>query len=118
MANANVTLQGAVDNTQSSSAFSGDARALFYKVFTGEVLTAFSATNVMESRHRIRNITNQKSASFANTGQARGRIHTPGAEITGQQMQHNETVITVDDLIISDVFISDIYEAMNCKTVH
>lgn len=106
MSNSNVSLQGAVNSA-------GDPRSLFYKVFTGEVLTAFDRKNVMESRHRIRNIQNQKSASFANTGQARGRIHVPGTEITGQDMQHNETVITVDDLLISDVFVADIYEAMN-----
>ncbi len=111
MSTANVSLQGAVNAA-------GDPRSLFYKVFTGEVLTAFDRANVMESRHRIRNISNQKSASFANTGQARGRIHVPGTEILGQDMKHSETVITVDDLLISDVFIADIYEAMNCKTVH
>ena len=106
MANANVSLQGAVNSA-------GDDRALFYKVFTGEVLAAYAAKNVMESRHRVRNIQNQKSASFANTGKAAGRSHTPGTEITGQDMAHNETVITVDDLLISDVFIADIFEAMN-----
>jgi len=106
MSTANVSLQGAVNSA-------GDPKALFFKVFTGEVLTAFDRKNVMETRHRIRNIQNQKSASFANTGQARGRIHVPGTEILGQNMQHNETVITVDDLLISDVFVADIYEAMN-----
>lgn len=106
MSTANVSLQGAVNSA-------GDPKSLFYKVFTGEVLTAFDRKNVMEPRHRIRNIQNQKSASFANTGQARGRIHVPGTEILGQNMQHNETVITVDDLLISDVFVADIYEAMN-----
>lgn len=103
---ANVSLPGAVNGQ-------GDPRANFYKVFTGEVLTAFDRKNVMKERHRIRNIRNQKSASFANTGQARGRIHVPGTEILGQNMQHNETIITVDDLLISDVFIADLYEAMN-----
>lgn len=106
MSNATPSLQGQVDGA-------GAADALFYKVFTGEILTAFDEKNVMESRVRTRNVKNQKSASFANTGKAGGRIHTPGAEILGSQMKHNETVITVDDLIISDVFIADIYEAMN-----
>lgn len=106
MTTANVSLQG-----QNNGA--GDAEALFYKVFTGEVLSAYMAKNIMEGRHRVRNIQNQKSASFANTGQAGGRIHQPGTEILGQDMKHSETVITVDDLLISDVFIADIYEAMN-----
>jgi hypothetical protein len=91
----------------------GDAKALFYKLFTGEVLTAFDKKNVMMARHRSRNITHGKSASFANTGRATGRYHTPGTEITGQTIPHSETVITIDDLLIADVFIANIDEAMN-----
>jgi hypothetical protein len=106
MANENPALIGAANAT-------GDDRALFYKIFTGEVLTAYSEKNVMESRHRIRNISGQKSASFANTGRAFGGVHAPGEEIFGQDMRHNETVITVDDLIVAPVFVADIYEAMN-----
>ena len=106
MADANVSLQG-----QNNGA--GDVEALFYKVFTGEVLAAFDAKNVMMGRHRVRNISNQKSASFANTGKAYGSIHAPGSEILGQNMLHSETVISVDSLLISPVFIADIYEAMN-----
>lgn len=91
----------------------GDAKALFYKLFTGEVLTAFDRKNVLMGRHRVRNITSGKSASFANTARAYGRIHTPGAEILGKNIAGSETVITVDDLLISDVFLANIDEAMN-----
>lgn len=106
MANANVSLQG-----QNNGA--GDDRALFYKLFTGEVLTAYDRKNIMESRQRVRNITSGKSAAFANTGRAFGRVHTPGTEILGQNQLHSETVIAVDDLLIADTFIADIFEAMN-----
>lgn len=92
---------------------SGDAKALFYQLFTGEVLAAFDATNLMLARHRQRNIESGKSAGFANTGKAKGRYHTPGTEITGQNIAHGETVITIDDLLISDVFIANVDEAMN-----
>lgn len=34
----------------------GDREALFMKVFTGEVLTAFSRASVMMSRHQVRTI--------------------------------------------------------------
>ena len=34
----------------------GDREALFMKVFTGEVLTAFARTSVMMSRHQVRTI--------------------------------------------------------------
>lgn len=41
---------------------SGDVKALFLKVFGGEVLTAFDETNVAMSRHTVRTITAGKSA--------------------------------------------------------
>lgn len=91
----------------------GDAKALFYKLFTGEVLTAYEKKVVLQGRHRQRNITHGKSAAFANTGQATGRYHVPGTEILGQTIRHGETVITIDDLLIADVFIANIDEAMN-----
>lgn len=106
MANATVSLQGAVNN-------GGAADALFYKIFTGEVLTAYEKATVMNGRVRTRKVSNQKSASFANTGRSTAEIHAPGTEITGQAQNHNETVIPVDELLISHTFIADIYEAMN-----
>lgn len=42
----------------------GDVKALFLKVFAGEVLTAFSETNVFMSRHMVRTITSGKSAQY------------------------------------------------------
>ena len=96
-----------------AAANDAEKTVLFQKLFTGEVLTAYSAATKMEGHHRVRNITNSKSASFANTGTAVGRYHTPGSEILGQDMLHSETVITVDSKLVSSVFISDIYEAMN-----
>ena len=35
----------------------GDEKALFLKVFAGEVLTAFERMTVMMSRHQVRTIT-------------------------------------------------------------
>jgi len=40
-------------------------------------------------------------------------LHTPGAEIVGQAINHNERVITIDGLLIADVFLASIDEAMN-----
>ena len=54
-----------------------------------------------------------RSAQFPATFQASGGYHTPGAEIVGRRIAHNEVVISIDDLLISDVFIANIDEAMN-----
>lgn len=91
----------------------GDVKAMFLKVFAGEVLTAFHNANVMMDKHSVRTITHGKSASFPHVGTTGARYHTPGTEITGSKISHAETIITIDDLLISDAFIANIDEAMN-----
>lgn len=110
MTAATVSFQGAADGAAANET---QKRALFQEVFTGEVLTAFTKKTIMDGRVRTRAVSGQKSAVFANTGRANGSFHTPGAEILGQNILHNSTTITVDDLLIADVFIADLYEAMN-----
>ena len=92
---------------------SGAEEALFLKVFAGEVLTAFKNQNIMMPLHSVRTIKNGKSAQFPMTGVATADYHTAGNEITGGAIQHNEKVITIDDLLISSAFIANIDEAMN-----
>lgn len=55
MANANPSRLG-----QANSA--GATDALFLKVFSGEVMSAFNARTVMADKTRVRNITSGKSA--------------------------------------------------------
>ena len=91
----------------------GDADALFLKVFSGEVLTAFEETNVMRNLHMLREIQSGKSASFPATWKVNARYHVPGTQVMGQKIKHNERVINVDDKLLADVFIADIDEAKN-----
>lgn len=51
--------------------------------------------------------------SFPITGTITAAYHTPGTEIVGLQVPHNEVIITIDDLLISHAFISNLDEAMN-----
>ncbi len=92
---------------------SGDARALFLKLFAGEVLTSFEEKNIAMGLHRVRTISNGKSASFPMTGVASASYHTVGQLIEADTMNHAERIVTVDDLLISKSFISNIDEAMN-----
>jgi hypothetical protein len=89
----------------------GDVDALFLKVFGGMVMTAFDEACVMQDKHMIRNISSGKSAQFPATWKVGASYHTPGAEIVGQTGKHNERVIVIDDMLISDVFLADIDEA-------
>lgn len=106
MANATVSRLGQAN-------LSGDAKALFLKVYAGEVLTAFAETNVVLQYVRQRSIAHGKSASFPVLGKASGGYHTPGSEIVGRPIAANEVIITIDDLLLSDSFIANIDEAMN-----
>lgn len=92
---------------------SGELDALFRDIFAGEILTAFARNNVMMDKHMVRTITHGKSASFPVVGGIGARYHVPGEEILGQRVNRNQRVITIDELLISDVFIADIEEAKN-----
>jgi hypothetical protein len=92
---------------------SGDPKALFLKVFAGEVLVSFRETNVVLPYVRQRTISSGKSAQFPVIGKNVASYHTPGQQILGGEIPHNEVVITIDDLLISPVFIANIDEAMN-----
>lgn len=106
MSNANPSrlglIQGGSDNT-----------ALFLKVFSGEVLAAFEKATVFKDRTLSRSITSGKSAQFPAVWRTSAAYHTPGAEITGDVIPMNEKVITIDGLLLSSSFISNIDEAMN-----
>jgi hypothetical protein len=91
----------------------GDVKALFLKVFAGEVLTAFEESNVTGGRFMERSIASGKSAQFPILGKISAAYHTPGGEILGSSVPHNEIVVTIDDLLISTAFLANIDEAMN-----
>lgn len=110
MADANPSRLGQADLTGGSYA---NDNALFLKVFSGEVLTAFAQQTVMMPRHMVRSISSGKSAQFPRVGRTSAAYHTPGSEITGDNIAHNEKVITIDDLLLASTFIANIDEAKN-----
>lgn len=93
----------------------GDRDALFMKVFSGEVLTAFARNTVMMSRHQVRTIDHGKSASFAVMGRTRAKYLAPGSSLDDQRkkFEHTEKVISIDGLLTADCLITDIDDAMN-----
>ena len=91
----------------------GDERALHLKVFSGEVMNTFEETNVMMPLHQVRSIASGKSAQFPKIGTATASYHTAGNEILGTAIKHNEVVISIDNLLLSDVFIANIDEALS-----
>lgn len=106
MANATVSRLGQADGT-------GATDALFLKMYGGEVIKAFRETNVALARTMVRNIKAGKSAQFPATWKGTASYHTPGTELVGSVIDHNERVITLDGLLVADRFIAEIDEAMN-----
>ena len=106
MSAANVSFIGQINSA-------GDKKAIFLKVFSGEVLVSFEETTQFMPRSMVRNIANGKSAQFPASGKSSASYHTPGVELTGQALNHAERVISIDDMLISDHFLSLIDEAMN-----
>ncbi len=92
---------------------SGTEDALFLKVFAGEVLTSFDRASVTQGAEMVRSISSGKSATFPVMGRVGAAYHVAGAEITGSDVNHNEKVITINDLLLSSVFLSNIEEAKN-----
>ena len=97
------------------NANSGSTRddALFLKVFAGEVITSFDRASKTQGADMVRSISNGKSASFPVLGRIGAAYHAVGAEILGDAVNSAEKVITINDLLISSVFVSNIEEAKN-----
>lgn len=106
MANATVSRIGQIDGA-------GDAKAIFLKVFAGEVLAAFRTKTQFMQRHTVRTIASGKTAQFPVTWKGGSSYHTPGDELVGSVVNHNEVTIDLDDQLVADRFIADIDEAMS-----
>jgi hypothetical protein len=101
----------------------GDQNVLFLKQWAGEVLATFEEACVMMPCHTVRTINSGKSAQFPAVGTANARYHTPGESIIEDQdagsndyltpVAHAEIVVTINDLLVSGVFIGNIDEAKN-----
>ena len=91
-----------------------DARALYLKLYAGEVLQAFQSKNIMMPLNRVRTISKGKSAQFPMTGKYRdASYHTPGSEIVPTSSKQGERIVSVDDLLVNAQFIPNIDEAMS-----
>lgn len=91
----------------------GDARALFMDLFAGEVITQFEQKNLMMDKHRVKTIKSGRSYEFPLVGTAGARYHVPGQLIEASALAHSKRRVTIDELLISPVFIDRLDEAMN-----
>jgi hypothetical protein len=91
----------------------GSVDAGFLKLWSGEVLTGFDQNVLMSKMTRVKTISKGGSYAFPNVADFSARYHTPGTELQGSATTQNETIITIDDLLIADVSVANIDEARN-----
>jgi hypothetical protein len=103
MADANVNHPGQILGA-------GALDALWLEVFSGEVLTAFEISVGLRDTIRVRQVRGMKSMQFPATYRARTEYHVPGTEILGDYIDGNQVLITLDDMLISSVFVAEIEE--------
>ncbi len=111
MTDLNVSRFGSI-NSGDDGTFANDY-ALFLKVFSGEILTAFAESNLVMPLHMVRTINSGKTAQFMVSGKATAAYHAAGVELLGtNDIKHNEKTINIDRPLIADVFIASIDEAI------
>ena len=94
----------------------GDARALYLRLFSGEMFKGFQHNAIARDLVMRRTLTNGKSLQFIYTGHTKAEYHTPGNSILGDSNGAPpvaEKTITVDDLLISSAFLYDLDETLS-----
>ena len=119
MADADLKRVGQIKGTGGSwaaGATSQDGyRALFLKLGSAEVLSAFEEYCVFKGKTKERNIRGGKSMAFPITGKQEAAYHQPGTELTGgtnDPSDLNERVLTLDSLMVADAAIAEVDELM------
>ena len=105
---ASVTVPGASNG-------GADRRALYLKLFSGEMFKGFQHNAIARDLVMKRTLKNGKSLQFIYTGRTKAEYHTPGNSILGNSdgaPPVAEKTITVDDLLISSAFLYELDETL------
>ena len=106
---AQVTMPGAAQST-------GDRRALYLKLFSGEMFKGFQNNAIARDLVMKRTLKNGKSLQFIYTGRTTAEYHTPGNSILGNTDGAPpvvEKTITCDDLLVSSAFVYKLDEVLS-----
>ena len=114
MAQQNSTLTTSITSPGQSNS-TGDKRALYLKLFSGEMFKGFQRNTIARDLVMKRTLTNGKSVQFIFTGRTTAEYHTPGNSILGNSdgaPPVAEKTVTVDDLLISSAFVYELDETL------
>ena len=93
----------------------GDKRALYLKLFSGEMFKGFQHNTIARDLVTKRTLKNGKSLQFIYTGRMTSEFHVPGKSILGNAdgaPPVAEKTITIDDLLISSAFVYELDETL------
>ncbi len=111
-----LTAPGADNATRAGSTFTTtERRALFLKLFSGEMFKGFQRNTIARDLVTKRTLKNGKSLQFIFTGRTTSEYHTPGQSILGNSDNAPpvaEKTITCDDLLISSAFVYELDEVL------
>ena len=105
---ASLTRQGQLNSAS-------DARALYLKLFSGEMFKGFQHNTIARDLVMKRTLKNGKSLQFIYTGRTTAEYHVPGQSILGNSdgaPPVAEKTITIDDLLISSAFVYELDETL------
>ena len=94
----------------------GDSRALYLKLFSGEMFKGFQRNTIARDLVTKRTLRNGKSLQFIYTGRTTAEYHVPGRSILGNDdgaPPVAEKTITIDDLLISSAFVYELDETLS-----
>lgn len=90
-----------------------DDRSLFLKMFSGEVLTSFTAATLTKGKVREKNITSGKSYQFPRTGTSQAEYLQRGQEMLGNPFATGEVEVTIDAPMVAHHALWDFDQAMS-----
>jgi len=110
---ADLTSPGALNGAIADST---ERRALYLKLFSGEMFKGFQNNTIARDLIMKRTLKGGKSLQFIYTGRTTAEYHTPGNSILGNSDAAPpvaEKTITCDDLLISSAFVYELDEVLS-----
>ena len=116
VANASGPIYGGANNGALTGAGTVDERrALYLKLFSGEMFKGFQHNTIARDLVTRRTLKNGRSLQFIYTGRTKSEFHIPGQSILGNDEKSPpvaEKTIECDDLLISSAFVYELDETL------
>ena len=106
---------GANNGTLTGLGTADQRRALYLKLFSGEMFKGFQHNTIARDLVTRRTLTNGRSLQFIYTGRTKAEFHVPGQSILGNDEKTPpvaEKTIECDDLLISSAFVYELDETL------